>query len=273
MKRNLLPAALLAAAGVTLSPGHARAQSDVPATNGDLILGFEESGVSNNLEVNLGSYATYLDATSAFNVTFGVIPSTSTVVTNLNADLTNVFTSGWATNTGTPVVEWGIVGATPTTVSGVSTDDVFFTQDASNTTPIENPNNAGATADATDINTSYLAGLSVQTSSTNSTESAVVPTSYSNSYTSWNSQDFGSGLDIENLGGPTNSTLDLFELEPTGRNPNGSDATEIGSFALNSAGDLTFTPESVPEPSTWLSFIGGALFLGLFRLRRNRRIS
>jgi hypothetical protein len=47
----------------------------------------------------------------------------------------------------------------------------------------------------------------------------------------------------------------------------------VGAFTLNSSGDLTFTPASVPEPSTWFSMVLGALSLVFVRRRSGVRAS
>ena len=79
---------------------------------------------------------------------------------------------------------------------------------------------------------------------------------------------FASGRVIEqplsgSFNGPTNSVLDLFQLGNTN-----TAGTYIGSFSLNSAGQLQFT--NVPEPSTWAALASGAAFLTMFRRRSNR---
>jgi len=61
----------------------------------------------------------------------------------------------------------------------------------------------------------------------------------------------------------TNS-LDIEKL-PAGAS---TAATDIGSFSLDSAGDLTFTTAAVPEPSTYAAIIGGAALLLLVGRRR-----
>jgi hypothetical protein len=279
MKPTLLPAALVAAAGFALAPGHARAQSSTHVsvnTGTDLYLGFEESGNGNNLIVDLGADTLFLDATAAFTVQFGAIPAgqtgAGTAVYSLSADLSSNFGS-WASSSGATALKWGVVGDDengPNTLLFVSRDSL------NPNVPINaSYNNIGIYADDVD---SLGGTLSTDFSTVNSTEAASVPatatTGQPNSWSSFNpyTNAFGTGLDIEQSpgDGPL-STLNLFEEIP---NENGGGAaTDVGFFTLASNGDLTFTPASVPEPSTWLSLIGGAFFLGFLRRRRGLRAS
>jgi hypothetical protein len=268
MKHKLLPIAALAAAGLALTPGHLHA-TNVPASSGDLILGFEASGSPDDLEVDIGSASLYLNATAPFNVTFGVVPGTSTVVTNLNSDL-GIFGSGstWASNTS---LLWGVVGDVFLTGNKY---DIFLTQDAADATSIFNPNIAASRTDATGINTlTGSQGIAGSAADAFSTEAAAVPTGNTNSWTSFSPDNtgFGPSVPVEQSNGDhaVGSTLSLYELVPTGS----GNASVLGSFSLNGAGDLTFTPAAVPEPSTWASVLAGALFLGFFRLRRGSSLS
>jgi hypothetical protein len=274
MKTKNLFVALVATVGVTLTPGLARAaEPNVPVSYGDLVLGFQLSG-DNDLLVDIGPYTQYVNATSAFNVTFGLVPAdqsgAGSTVTNLANDLTTVFGAGWASNTGSSLLQWGVAGK-----NGVT--NIFLTQDALNATIPQDPGNSVATTYASTVQSLYN-GLGGDPSTVNSTKAASVLSSAANSWTSFSpgSNAFGSGLDTEQIAGsdgPTDSTLTLLELVNNGtRGGDGQPATDIGSFTLNGAGDLTFTPAAVPEPSTWVSIIVGVLSLGFFR-RRGLRAS
>jgi hypothetical protein len=265
MNRKILPAAVIAAVGATLSPGQAWA-TNVPTNPGDLILGFEASGSSNDLEVDIGPYSQFLNATVPFQVTFGVVPGSSTVVNNLYSDLSSDFgaSGAWVSNTS---LLWGVVGFLSNEPASNSYD-IFETQDAHDTDPIENPGYSGTRSDETPLN-SVLSGLSSSANDGFSTEAASISTGNANS---WTSQGL-SGVEQQDGDPAIGSTLNLFDLVPPGSSPNGSDAADIGSFSLNSSGDLIFTPTAVPEPATWLSIIGGGLLLGLFRRRRSTPVS
>lgn len=270
MKSKLLAVSLVTAAGVTLSPRLVRAvEPNVPATAGDLILGFQLSG-DNNLEVDIGSITTYLNATSAFPVTFGLVPAdqtgAGTTVTSLNADLTANYSGSWSSNS---QLYWGVAGAQGNTV--------FLTVDSNNPNIPQRQTLNGANTTSGDINNSLVTTLSETPSTVNSTKAASIQTTAPNSWDSFlpATSAFESGFGIEQLDGvdtATNSTLNLWELAPNGRN-GGGNGTDIGFFNLNSSGGLTFTPASVPEPSTWRSAIAGALLLGVASLRRRIRAS
>ena len=275
MKSKTLPVVLLAA-GLTLVAGRARAQSSTfvseSANGNDLYLGFEQSGNANNLQVDLGPDTQFLNATSAFNISFGVIPTgqtgAGTSVTSLLPDLNSIFTSGWTTSSGATALKWGVAGDDET-----GSTMLFFTQDASNPTFPKNPSSGAGSVYADKIDTfSYY--LSKDYSTVNSTETASVPNSDSStdpdpwSVYSPSTGAFGTSLNIEQSpgDGPL-STLNLYEETP-GANV-GSNAKEIGTLNLETNGDLEFTP--VPEPATWGSLISGSLLLWLYQLRRRMR--
>jgi hypothetical protein len=276
MKIEILPAALTAA-GLALAAGHtARAvEPNVPYSSGNLILGFQLSG-DNDLEVNLGPYSSFTSATSPFNVSFGVIPAdqtgAGTTVSSLAADLSATYGSGWASSS---LLGWGVVGDTPNG-AGYTT---FLTIDSHNPTiPSRYSNSQSSEVDSSI--SSLGGGLGTSPSTVNSTEVASITVGSSNP-NSWSeftpgSNFTGSGLPVEQSFGAdtaTTSTLNLFENVPNGRNGGGGSATDVGAFTLNSSGDLTFTPASVPEPSTWFSMVLGALSLVFVRRRSGVRAS
>jgi hypothetical protein len=279
MKKLIIPAALLAA-GFAILPGHARAQSStkvsVDEVNGtDLYLGFEESGNANDLQVDIGSESQFLNATSPFTISFGVIPSgqtgAGTPVTSLLADLNSIFTSGWSTSSGVSALKWGVAGDNE---NGASTL-LFFTQDIANPAIPTDPTSSAAASISSKID-DFGFYLSTDFSTVNSSEAAsVAATASQTNPGTWSSFDpslgaFGTGLDIEESpgDGPL-STLNLYE--ETSSAGGGGNAKDVGSFSLASDGDLTFTPASVPEPSTWASIITGGFLLGYFERRRRQR--
>jgi hypothetical protein len=276
MNRKILPVVLFAA-GLSLVAGRARAQSSTfvseSANGNDLYLGFEESGSPNNLIVDIGPDSKFLNATSAFTLSFGVIPTgqtgAGTSVTSLLTDLNTVYTTGWASSSGASALKWGVAGD-----DEISSTLLFFTEDSVNPAIPKSPSITGGNSEADKIDTfSYY--LSKDFSTVNSSEASSVPSSASStdpdpwSVYSPSTNGFGTGLDIEQSpsDGPL-STLNLFEEVPT--SSGGANATDLGTLALESNGSVVFTPESVPEPSTWASIIGGGLLLGLHQLRRRR---
>ena len=115
-------------------------------------------------------------------------------------------------------------------------------------------------------------GYANSTSTINSSVAVIQPTSQANSWFSFNPNlnAFGTGYDITQQAagtyiGPTNSVLDLYELQPGSLSSSG---IYVGSFSLGSNGSLTFTPP-VPEPATIGLF---ASAVGLLAGNRRRRV-
>jgi len=272
MIKKIPPAAIALAASLALAAGHARAQSStfVSTNDGtDLYLGFQESGDS-DLIADIGSYTQFVNAVAPFTIQFGVIPTgqtgAGTAVYSLLADLNNNFTSSWTSST---TLKWGVIGDD----ENDSPNLLFVTQDGSSSSKA--PNNPGSqqTAQIQDKIETFDTYLGDDFSTVHSSETASVTSASANSWTSFTPggpSAFDTGLNIEQ--GPGDgplSTLNLYAANNTGSGT----ATDLGTLSLATNGEITFTPESVPEPSSWLSILGGALFLGLFRLRRNVRPS
>jgi hypothetical protein len=272
MKNKLWYTAALAAAGLALAPGNVRANVPVSSSFGDLILGFEANGSPNDLEVNLGSYTQFTTATAPFTVSFGTNPSTSAAVTNLNSDLGIFGASGaWVSNTS---LLWGVVGVQSTlpTTNGY---DIFLSQDPNSGITLNNQAATTTRSWATDIKAvDSASGLGAYANDGYSTEAAAISTGAANSWTSFASfgtGSFATGHQVEQVDGDSAlGSLNLYEVQDNGATS--TPATDVGSFTLNSSGQLTFTPASVPEPSTWASIISGALFLAFFR-RRGARVA
>ena len=258
MNRKILSAALVAVAG--LSPGLARAT--ITENPGDLFVGFQ----SVNDDGSTGSYDLLVDVGPASQFLSGG----SFTGINLNSDLDDAFGTGWNANTGYPIVQWGAIGDDKYgTFAGDSSNTIFLTEDPSANAPSE----PGAQAAGT-IGTKIVSNLggTFRNDTAESDNSEAAKISDTSTY-SWSSFDpsttsFGLGVNIEqaNGDGPTNTALTLYQDIPNG----GTTANVLGSFSLSSGGELTFA--SVPEPSTWLSLLSGAICLGLFR-RSRRAIS
>jgi hypothetical protein len=277
--------------------------------SGDLFLGFRQTGASNDLEFDLGSVASYTPTAlggnwngSSFNITFGVIPGTSTPVTSLSADLSVVFGGSWATtNTGTQdAVRWAVVGeetSANTPLANTKVKTIFLTQAETtlgqqSTAPAAG-GNLFSTA-YTNIN-SFEAGSFGYSSNNQSTSNSSVayselagasgnqPNAGGNS---WNARiggvtstsQFGSGLAVEQaatgaLASPTNSKLDLYLIGNTGGTFGATQLAGqyLGSFSLDSSGTLSYSNvNAVPEPgSTALLGFGLATLVPFLRRRKN----
>jgi len=250
---------------------------------GDVIIGFQQTNSSNDYEVDLGSASRFLGATS--NLTFNLS------VTDLNS----TFTSNWASNSATNLVQWGVIGASNKAVSGdlvlgswtLPANTLFYTKGeltpgTLTTAPAEkssslqgNINNNIAIFDG-----QFAAPTSAQTAgSTASLQAIDLAAGSSGSFDKENAtSNFGiasgnAGSILQNslsaFDGPTNSVLDLYELTPTNADVT-KPTTLLGEFSLSSGGVLTFDAANVaavPEPSTYALMGVGALLL-VWRLRR-----
>jgi hypothetical protein len=69
------------------------------------------------------------------------------------------------------------------------------------------------------------------------------------------------------------AVLDLYEVTPTNADTGAKPTDLLGTFSLASSGDLTFTAEAVPEPSSWVLIGLGSLALVWNLRRRNQNSS
>lgn len=258
---------------VFLLSTYAGAQVLTTYNNGDVFVGFRKPGTANTLAVNLGSATKFL--TPAFGgtatpgvslkVPFGVRPGTSTVVNNLSADLTAVFGAGWTNNPPEfDGVRWGVVGISGNTSSGVpgyTARTLFVTR--ARTVPSEPTVIGPDRLDIGDFNgfsaafNAFAQGVGGgsfrnQESTTNSTAAYIGPAAEVNNWgsridnASEGSFGLGAGAEVEQtfgeFSGPTDSVLDLWISPNTGSTTIPVDQnTYLGSFTLNTAGELTFT--------------------------------
>jgi hypothetical protein len=278
MKTSAIISAL--AAGLLLT-APARA---ITAVAGDLILGFRASGgqgAATNLEVNLGSAATY----------YGAAPGSSFVVTGLStSDLVATYGGGWASRSD---LSFGIVGTTgATTVGGVPARTIWASraEDTPGTSSTPWLRGSVFTLQVPSGNISSLysgaPGSLSNFPAAGSPTSALVSNSLSGSWTA--QEDFTPGVsfryfnpsvlitmdDIPSTpavydGVNGYAVLDLFEVRP---GTAGAPATLVGAFGLNSNGQLVFSTSPsvfapVPEPTVTLSALGGLLMLTLRRRR------
>jgi hypothetical protein len=266
----------LALAGLVFAAQHAKAQN---ASTGDLLLGFNEAGSSNDYVIDIGSASNFL----------GKSVGTSFTVSNLQGlatDLSTVaFNSSWASNSQTNLVQWGVVGFTTTSsqVAGVAADSLFVTVgEATPGTLATNvpqqkssSNQKGVITNGANGLTSFVVNINdTDTQSTNVTNTTAVtqPSTEDYSWVDGNpaTNAFTTGLDIEQPEaglhtGPTNSELDLYLLQPGSGN-----GTYEGSFTLSNAGVLTFTV--IPEPSTYaMVLMGFGIFIIFRRIRSHSR--
>lgn len=266
-------------------------------TAGDIFIGFRQTGVSNTLVAKIGTVGDFLPVSlggpralgSTYNPTFGVIPGTSTPVSNISLDLNTVFGSSWATNPSNNTgVQWGVAGFTgfsgTSAVPGLETRSVFVTRGRVNTAVQTNLTADGAVGDADGFAGAFNAfaqgtggGSYInQESTANSSVAYIGAASNANNWgtqinsAAANSFGLGAGKNIQqptsgSFRGPTNSVLDLW-LAPYAGSTLVTQNTYLGSFTLDNAGALTFT--AVPEPGTYILLAIAGLFLLVFRRRK-----
>jgi hypothetical protein len=231
---------------------------------GDLLLGIRATagqGASTTYVINLGSAATYRDAV-------GVDPFNPMTVNtgDINADLTTIFGSGWASRTD---LSWGIAGTSSNTavVGGDPVGTLYLSRTQSSPNVGGAPPSILSETTRLGISTRIVGAADTFDSyeqSTNSPVSAVQGSSDPNSWRSYmatgglaantpGNTDFGSGLNLE--ANPTR-TLSLFRFD------SGEPSSYEGYFAIGNGG-VTF----VPEPSSALLGGLGTLLLAIRRRR------
>ena len=271
--------AVLAAAAVLATSAQA-AGTQVSYTSGDLFLGFEVSGGSSDYVVNLGLANQFSGATT---------PLTFQLST---ADLSSVFGTSWATNSGTSAdVQWGVIGNDQNNGAGVGTQtgntdgkSVWYTLgETVSGTPNTAPSALGASSlnvisnKIKNLDSATSGGFNGKTSTSDTTNAIEESATAANSWTSFSpgtysgGTAFGIGTEIEqassgNNTGPTDSVLDLFQAN------SGQTANLLGEFSLSSSGVLTFDPAqslAVPEPSAYALGITALVLFGVLKRRKS----
>jgi hypothetical protein len=274
MMKRLLTTALVGLAGAALSLSTANAQSTVSTTAGDLILGFyatSGSGAAFDVEVNLGSVNNFLSATPG--ETFSLTGANALA----EADLVATYGANWATD---PDLFWGVITtnqASSTAITGVPLYSTFVT-DPESTPGTLNPPWINGTRFAQEVPSglieSVILGMNQGTSTTNSTETEIIPTSIGDSYYAADFHVANTSLDaytptidnaVTNVDASGNSISDFYELTST--NPE-TPGTVIGQFKLNSDFGFEYVA-AVPEPSSiGLAGVGFLSLIGFVALRR-----
>jgi hypothetical protein len=299
---NLARAALVAAAALS-APSVFADVVQVTSNPGDLFIGFRTNSGSSDLVADIGSYAQFIPSTltgyggtwnsQPFNISFGVIPNTSTPVNNLSADLSATFGGSWSSNpTDGSGVHWAVLGFTSTNqnntpISGLNKNSLFLTKAettlGTKSATLSLSTSLNATV-ASDINNIVTGSFGYQGSNSTVNSSVAVSQVISGNANAWSTQvgnqnaALGTSLDFEQApngsnSGPTNSVLDLY-LRPGTGSALGTTVQYLGSFALDSGGDLTYAPSSyfaaVPEPGSTVLLGFGLAALVPFLRRRNK---
>ncbi len=279
MNTHNLRIAALAIAGLTLSSHHAKAD---PYADGDLILGFRATGGTGgttNLLLNLGSASNFRDAATQTTLSLG----------NLDADLDSIFGGSWNTRSD---VLWSISGTQFTAGNGFTNRALFASRaQAFPLGPVGSSNSVAWARGSTStqgipagklaaFGTKYGVGTTGAVSGTDQIESTnaplglVQPHAQTNSYEefmSGGSQSssgssfayFSGGIESSFANGANGTALDFYIM------PAGTGAgTYEGTFTISNSGDVTYTPQGVPEPSSALMLALGGTALGFIRRRQ-----
>jgi hypothetical protein len=269
---------LLAIAGLAFAPAAVNAATTAYSAD-DLILGFQQTGNANSLLVDLGQASGFKGGTAV-----------GTVIAGLGSVLNSTFGAGWASDA---TISWGIVGTPGSLTAGgdsantlyASTPETTYGTQASpfadsSYTRLSSATQGGGRA-AINTMTNTFAGLTTSVVGTSGNIAAALQASSTiGGWVAQNAQgaggsSFGYFNSLEgSLGsGVGSSALDLFLMQPGSGATLNTPGSYIGSFTLNSNGDVSFatsTPSAAPEPAR-AAFLGLGLAGLLLRRRRSAR--
>ena len=225
---------------VSLSLPASLAQAAPSYSAGDILLGFRagsDPGANQNYVVNLGPASQFASALDPFVVSD---------LSGVGADLTNTFSEETPWHQRGDVF-WGIAG----------TD---LASDPANTLYVSRPRStpgsqslpwdrrpSGTQSGTNSVFRAFISGFLNSASNATSPRATLQPASSANSYAFFTQPgvDFSAYAGIEGsfTNGAAQSVLDLYRLTPLSQTQG---TLFVGSFAIDTAGNLTFTP---PEPS------------------------
>jgi hypothetical protein len=262
-KFNLAALLVLTGAGIATQS----AQASLSYTQGDILIGFRATG-------GTGSTLNYvIDVGQSI---FSLAPGATVDLGNYGADLSGTSTGFGANWFSRNQVKWGVFGST-------GSGDIASTLYAG---AQEIPVGTLATGYPTDTSANQNTTLSAINqaaaryanfgNAANASNATFQNTSDSNHYSQFLSGGFWFGPfsssafeSTMNINGTsiTTKAIDLFRETPDNATPGTLTGTYVGTFSIDSTGDITFT-KAVPEPSTLTALAGGAALLGLVRRRR-----
>lgn len=242
MKLRSLKSALVAVIGaIALAQSVSASTLSYTDSPADILVGFRATsgtGSSSDYIINIGSVGSL----------------TSGETWSIGSDLSSTFGSTWS---GSSTVLWGIAGE--------SGDDNTVYASNSTSSVYHNAFNIGSTqTDISNVGSSYG-------QSTGNAVNAAGLIQAKTDGNSWASYNFGSNSSVGNfeyfttLEGTTSQTLTLWAVAQG----NTSASTQVGTFAIDSTGTITFT-SAVPEPTTYaLLALGGFVLLMSVNRRRS----
>lgn len=247
---------------VVLATASAQAAVVAIPQDNDIFLGFRASGnlgASTSLIVNLGQYSQFRDLTPGASLSLSSIG-------NIGADLVANFGANWDTRSD---LYWGVFG-----VANTVNPTVFASRDSSSPGwDALDQVSRGTTASNIVSVLQGVNGYQGRQSTVNSAVAVLQPnsgnsSSYNKQVATSGTNDFGSlsqwsGIESDFGGGAAGASLDLYRFGSLG-------VTNAGEFSINNTGNITFTA-SVPEPSTSLLGMAGALLFVTSRRRKTAR--
>jgi len=257
--KTIMTGGVLAIALSILASASARAGTSASYTTGDWLLGFYDPSKTNQFVIDIGPHTG--------NTSFTLLNSVWNIGTDLS--LSSAFGANWYEELDSSLF-YGVVS---TTGGPGATTAVFVTNPNGPDDPWETETNEGTPEQAVN-NIGGTINSQVQATG----QSSVGLIYNANTSLGWayyaNPNNSKAGLSGYYTGQPggdgdfsdvvTNS-LDFEEL-PAGAS---TQAEDIGSFSLDSAGDLTYTTDAaVPEPATYATVLLGATLLLLAGPRR-----
>ncbi len=272
--KNFALTAALVLAGTAFFQQTATAQTPVVYTDGDLFMGFRSSTATNDYLWDIGQFSQFTNLAAGTHLALG----------NISADLTTVFGVNWASNNN---IQWGSAGTHDFDSSGNQIVNLYATKAEPTLGTLASPwlrqstSNQGFTSSR--IETLAFFGFFGNTSTANNPNAIIQPTlgtswasfqpggantTGGTSFDTWNPTVEAPGNVPFGTGIPT-TRLDLFEILPDngGLNP---PSTYLGTFSIDSLGNVSFDTLPIPEPSTYALLIAGGL-LALFVARRQRK--
>ena len=268
---------LLAIAGLAFAPAAVNAATTAYSAD-DLILGFQQTGNANSLLVDLGQASGFKAGTSV-----------GTIISGLGSVLNTTFGSGWASDS---TISWGIVGTPGSSSVGTDVAKTLYASSPESTygtqsTPLDatftrlSSSTQGTGASNIGTMTTTFAGLTASVvGSSGNIAAALQPSATTGGWAAQNPNgaagtnfSYFNGLEGTLGSGVASSALDLFRMQPGSGATLNTPGTFIGSFTLNSNGDVNFstsTPSAAPEPAR-AAFLGLGLAGLLFRRRRSAR--
>ena len=280
---------------ITAAGAHAQNANYAP---GDLVMFFQQStGGSQTVYANLGSATTWRGAATGADV------ANSLNFLNINTELTSAFGASWATDT---TLFAGIAGvySTSTSTSALNSGDptrtLYISQSRGSAGTLGSADSTGYTILGNSQMTTIAGGITAMNNvleTTYSTAVAVSPLATSaidnqngflNATTqntafggvSGGVQQIGSASSFGAFGSVSGAefVLDLYRIQPynnisgqVGQTETARLGTYEGSFALDSAGDISFiSSAAVPEPSTYAMCGIAVVAAGIFAYRRRK---